>query len=120
MKGLRILFFAVFLVLVSCGGEEASIPKHILPQAKMQAVMWDMMRADELADLQVSLDSSLDRQQKSLQLYASIFSIHKISERSFKESFAFYQKHPAQLKIVFDSLRQRTERPPTPSVVKPG
>jgi hypothetical protein len=119
MKGWTTLISVIVLVFLSCGGKDDSIPNNILPQAKMQSVMWDIIRADELVDLQVSLDSSIDRRKKSLELYASVFSIHKVSEQAFKQSFAFYQKHPEQLKIVFDSLRQRTERPPTPAGVKP-
>ncbi len=61
----------------------------------MQAVLWDLMRADQfLADYVFNKDSSLDKTTESLKYYQKIFAIHKVSKEEFQESFSFYQAHP--------------------------
>ena len=105
-----VLFWSVILVLCSCGDKEDRMPKNILPQNKMQQVLWDLTRADELVNYQASMDTSFKRKEKSVQLYGRVFRIHKITEQDFRQSFAWYQKNPEQLKIALDSIRNRSER----------
>lgn len=104
------LFFIALLFFFSCSNKEDQVPEGILVQDKMQKVMWDIMRADELVNYQAGLDSTINTKQKSIELYSQIFAIHKISEQEFKRSFTYYQKEPGQLRIVLDSLRTRTEK----------
>ncbi|MEJ7913884.1 MAG: DUF4296 domain-containing protein [Chitinophagaceae bacterium] len=111
--------FALVLFLFSCVDKDEHIPDGILPQKKMQQVMWDLVRADELVAYQSSLDSSFDVKQRSVQHYARICRIHKISQEDFKQSFRYYQKHPGQLKVVLDSLRNQSERPLPDKGIKP-
>ena len=66
----------------------------ILPQKKMQAVLWDMMRADQfLTDYVLNKDSSLNKITESLKYYQQIFAIHKITGR-ISEKFFFLQVAP--------------------------
>lgn len=96
------------LVLFSCGGKD-QLPKGVLPKEQMEKVLWDIARADELVSYQYSKDSSVNRFQKSVELYRQVFRIHKTNEEQFRNSFQYYQNHPQQLKPVFDSLQKRRQ-----------
>ena len=72
----------------------------------MQAVVWDMMRADQFVTiLYLEKDSTLDRNTESIKLYQQVFRIHQISKEEFQQSLSFYRSHPALLKVIMDSLK---------------
>jgi Domain of unknown function (DUF4296) len=99
-----VLIVYISLLAAGCKGK-ARIPKNILPQAKMQQVLWDITRADLLlADYWLRKDSSLDRRTESIKLYQQIFDLHNISKEEFQQSFSFYKAHPLLFKPVLDSI----------------
>ena len=98
----RLLFFIFIFFLSGC---QSSVPKNVLPPAKMQSVMWDMMRADEMAQYYIAIDSSFTKAAKSKEWYQTIFKVHGINKEDFKRSLQYYQNHPALLKKVLDSLQ---------------
>ena len=115
-NSLLILLSVVFLF--SCNKNK--LPSGILPQEKMQAVMWDMMRADQfLTDYVFSKDSSVNHDTASIRLYQQVLSIHKLSKEEFKRSFDYYNSHPLLLREVMDSISagKKNITPVTP--VKP-
>jgi hypothetical protein len=115
--GLLIFFFSVFFA--GCKSRN-KIPKNILPQAKMEAVMWDMIRADKfLTDFVLIKDTSLNKDTSSIQLYQQIFRIHHISKEEFQRSFSFYRAHPVLLKTVLDSLDARPNKITPEQAYKP-
>ncbi len=85
----------------------------------MKNVLWDVMRADEMVEYQISIDSSINRKEKSLHLYQQIFGLHKITAQQFKHSFNYYQAHPRYLKPVLDSLRSLSNKPQPAAVTPP-
>ncbi len=105
----RFLFFLFvpFFVCFSCSTKD--VPNNVVPPQKMQAILWDLIRADELTGYRATLDTSIIKEKESIQLYAQILRIHNTSEEEFKRSFAYYEKNPEQLKTVLDSLRLRSE-----------
>ena len=101
MRGL--IYFAICFLVLACS--KGARPKSVLPQEKMKVVMWDMMRADQfLTDYVFSRDSSIDRYMESSKWYGQILSLHHISQDEFKKSFTWYSEHPAQMKILMDSI----------------
>jgi len=100
-----IFFFA--LLFVSCFGKNR-VPNGILSHEKMQAVLWDMLRADEFLGVYVlAKDSSLNNKQESALMFDQVLRIHKCSKEEFNKSLLFYQSHPEIFKIVLDSLYAR-------------
>ncbi len=90
--------------LVACKNKNG-IPGDVLPQKKMQAVLWDMMRADQfLTDYVINKDTTANRDTESIKLYREIFAIHQVTKKEFQRSFAFYNAHPAFLKPIMDSI----------------
>jgi len=77
----------------------------------MEAILWDLIRADELTGYRAALDTTVNKEKESIKLYGQILTLHDLSEADFKRSFAYYEKHPQVLKTVFDSLRLRSDAP---------
>ncbi len=99
--------FAWFL-FSQCSSKE-SVPPGVLPANKMQVVLWDVLRADEMINFYKERDSSLNSLSKHIELYDTIFAMHKISKEDFKKSLQFYQARPDLLKIILDSLQKRAQ-----------
>lgn len=105
MRKLKIVIGIVFLF--SC---QSSIPKNVLPPKKMQAVLWDVMQADEMAEYYSAKDTSFRSMAKHVGYYQKVFAIHKISKEDFTRSLTYYENHPKDLKIILDSLQNFGER----------
>lgn len=103
----NLLFLVLFVTILSC---KSSVPKDILPPKKMQAVLWDMMQADEMIEYYSTNDSSFKGISKHTVYYQNIFAIHKVSRESFKNSLNYYKDHPASLKPILDSLQRFAQR----------
>lgn len=99
------LLITIVCFLISGCSSKEKIPQDLIPEKKMQAVLWDLMRADQfLNDYVLNRDTSLNKSAERLKYYNSIFSIHKISRENFQHSFAYYQAHPSLFRMIMDSL----------------
>ena len=104
-KGYIILLY--FLFVVGCKSRNA-VPQGIIPDHKMELIIWDMIRADEFLTAYVfNKDSALDKKAESIRMYEQIFRIHQVSKEVFQNSLSYYQAHPAMLKVMMDSLSAR-------------
>lgn len=110
----RTLLLLISCVSLAACNKKNAIPGDVLPQKKMQAVLWDMMRADQfLTDYVMNRDTTANRDTESIKLYRAIFAIHHISKKEFQRSFVFYNEHPALLKPIMDSIAAtKTDRAP--------
>jgi Domain of unknown function (DUF4296) len=107
--GLLIIYFS--LIIAGCKSKDA-IPGSVLPQKKMQAVLWDMMRADQfLADYVLNKDTSLKKKTESIKLYQQILAINGVTKEKFERSFSFYKSHPLLLKVIMDSIFNASPEP---------
>jgi hypothetical protein len=99
-----LLIASILFLFVGCAGKN-TIPPGVLPQKKMQAILWDLMRADQfLNEYVLNKDSSLNKKTESQKYYQQIFAIHKISREEFQYSFSFYKMHPVLFKPILDSI----------------
>ncbi len=71
----------------------------------MKAVMWDVIQADEFANLSIAKDSTKNLKQETLKLYSKVFAMHKISNEEFERSYYYYRQHPIKEKELLDSLQ---------------
>jgi len=98
------IFILAVMLMMSCGSKN-KLPSDILPREKMQAVLWDIMRADQfVSDYLVSKNPGINKNAETFKYYQQIFSLHKITEEQFKHSFDYYRDHPDLLKQVMDSI----------------
>ena len=103
------LVFFCLIIFISCGNKN-KIPTGILKPDKMQAVLWDVIKADEFTKEFIKKDTSKDAVQENLKLQEEIFAIHHISKQDFYTSYDYYKSNPVQLKIMIDSIIVRGER----------
>jgi hypothetical protein len=109
MRKLVPLFF-ILLFIISCS-DKKKIPKGVLPQAKMQAVLWDMISAGEFLTAYVLNKDSVDKMAESSKLYGQTLQFHHITREDFDKSYLFYQQHPALMKVILDSLSKKQVTP---------
>lgn len=105
-----ILMTGLLLFAIACNNDP-KLPQDVLPQKKMEAVLWDILRADEMVNLQYAKDTTINRLDSSTRLYQQVFALHATDAATFKKSFKYYQRHPELLKPVFDSLQKRGYAP---------
>jgi Domain of unknown function (DUF4296) len=103
---MRLFSIIILFFLFSC---QSSVPKNIIAPKKMQAVLWDMMQADEIAEYPLN-DSSFLNLSKHVDYYQKVLAIHKISREDFKRSLTYYENHPGTFKNILDSLQSYGER----------
>ena len=97
-----IIFFS-FIFLGGCKNKN-KIPHGIIPENKMEMMIWDLIRADEfITSLEINPDS-INKKTESIKLYEQIFRIYHSSREEFQKSWSFYTTHPALLKVMMDSL----------------
>lgn len=114
MRKLSVIFFFLW----SCSTEK--VPKDILPPEEMQAILYDVIRADELVDFSAFQDSTYRKFSKRAALYDSVLTLHKISKENFQKSFQYYQGRPDLLRTMLDSLQSKVQIPAdTSRKVKP-
>ena len=71
----------------------------------MKTVMWDVIQADEFANLLFAKDSTKNLKQETLKLYSKVFAMYKISNEDFERSYYYYRQHPVKEKELLDSLQ---------------
>ncbi|MCG2614195.1 DUF4296 domain-containing protein [Terrimonas sp. NA20] len=104
MKSTWFIFLLLIGIVFSCT-DKNKLPEGVLDQPKMQAVMWDMIRAaDFLNNYVFYKDASTDKAAESLKWNEKVFKIHKITREQFVKSYAYYQQHPQKMKAMMDSI----------------
>jgi len=101
----RLVVFICIVITVAACKKSQKIPSNILSQQKMQAVVWDMMRADQyLGDFVFPRDTSLVKDSESIHYYQQVLAIHKLSKEQFTRSWKYYNEHPALMQAIMDSI----------------
>lgn len=114
---LQILLLAC--LFFSCSEEE--IPEGVLDKGKMEDVMWDMMRADEMISVYTERGATFPGISQPPELYARVFRMHSVDKDHFNRSLKFYQSHPDIFQEVLDSLKTRSDSVvATPPPPRPG
>jgi hypothetical protein len=114
-----LLIICCLFIITGCKNKNR-IPADIIPQKKMQVILWDMLRADQfLSDFVLNKDSGLDKKAERIKLYGQVFAIHHISKEQFGESFSFYKTHPALFNMIMDSLSMPKTDAPTEMIKQP-
>jgi len=109
--GLLILLASI--LFAACSSRD-HVPNSILKPSKMEAVLWDIVRADQvLNERAIRGDSLANSDSARIKFYRQVFQIHSITKEKFQQSFSFYCTHPGLLKIILDSLNSSTYTAPT-------
>jgi hypothetical protein len=105
---------AVFCLVFAGCSNNTSVPYGILPVNKMYPIMWDMIEADQYANLLIKDSAHIDAKLERLRLYEQVLRSHDVSREKFQKSYNYYKEHPEITQILYDSLerqgiRYRTE-----------
>ncbi|MFM2138442.1 MAG: hypothetical protein RJA57_749 [Bacteroidota bacterium] len=108
MKGLT--FACLLCILLSCGNKNR-IPSGVLPEKKMQAVLWDLMRVDQfLGDhLFRTPDTAIGKVRISTGYYQEVLRQHGITRETFRVSYDYYSAHPERMRSILDSIAVGTD-----------
>lgn len=100
----------IVFFIASCS-DQPKAPKDLIPEQKMQSVMWDMVQADRFASTFITRDS-LKRNVKdeTFRIYDQVFQLHNISKDQFVESYKYYLSRPDLSQKLFDSVASRANR----------
>lgn len=98
------IFACILSVFVLIACSSSPVPNGTIPPAKMQEIVFDLMKADEFINSFAVKDSTINIRTKRITLYEQVFAVHKTSKDKFYKSYKYYQQHPDKNKILFDSL----------------
>jgi hypothetical protein len=94
------LFFVLLNICFACGKNA----KSVMPINEMKIVMWDMMNADNWYSSMTIKDTMALKDKRNIALYQQVFKWHQITQEQFYKSYHYYELHPEEMKILFDSL----------------
>jgi hypothetical protein len=104
MKRIGVIFLLLTGSIFSCTNKN-KLPEGVLPQPKMQEVLWDMIRASDFLNNYVFYkDAGVDKAAESYKWNEKVFEIHKITREQFMKSYTYYQQHPREMKVIMDSI----------------
>jgi Domain of unknown function (DUF4296) len=107
------VFLLLPLLLCACSGTP-SVPKDVMPPEKLGAVLYDVIRSDEMVDFLQTNDSAYRSFSKRASLYDTIFQLHAVKKQEFQRSLKYYQGRPDLLKEILDSLQKKVPSSPNP------
>lgn len=103
--------FILLLAIISfaaCSSDN-DIPGDIIGIDKMKVIMWDMIRAGEMAQNNFTTDTA-KMAKRSKELFLQVFAIHNITKDEFYNSYHYYEAHPDKNKILLDSVSNYSNR----------
>ena len=107
---IRMIILLAGLALVGSCTNKDKMPDGILKPEKMQAVLWDVIKADVFTTDYIKKDTAKNAAAENLKLQQQIFAIHKISKTDFDNSYDYYKSNTEVFKKIVDSMIARAER----------
>jgi hypothetical protein len=99
----QMILICSVIFLFSCGNKK-DIPVEVLKPVKMQAVLWDILRADVFTYDFITKDSAKKPEAENIKLQQQVFLVHKTTREAFYKSYEFYKAHPSLLQPILDSI----------------
>ncbi|HTB99268.1 MAG TPA: DUF4296 domain-containing protein [Ferruginibacter sp.] len=101
--------------LTSCKDKNA-LPAGILNKDKMQAILWDVIRAESFTTNFVKRDSTKNLVLEDAKLQHQIFAMHNVTKDVFYTSYNYYRMHPELMAVVLDSIDAVNNRVGNPQI----
>ena len=101
---IRICMLVLGLVILTSCGNNGKIPAGILKPDKMQAVLWDVIKAEAFTNDFIKKDSAKNAVEENLKLQQQIFAIHQVSKKDFYNSYDYYKTNTPVFKVMLDSI----------------
>ncbi len=98
------------VLLFACGGNNKKADDSILKKEKMQAVLWDVLRADAFAFQFIIKDTLKKPEAEMAKMQQQIFAVHKTTRDIFYKSLNYYKQHPDIFQPMLDSMINKYTR----------
>ena len=98
-------------LLILCLISACSKDPEVLPQEKMQLLMWDYIRADVYANEFIKRDTTRDLKGEHTRILKQIFKKHGVSKDQFFESYQYYATRPELFNPLLDTIIARQSLP---------
>jgi hypothetical protein len=100
--------FILFVLLVACNNEAKN--EQQIPFEKMQTVVWQLLKADELYARKSVTDSTWKASKKNVVFYQQIFDLNKVDRTQFYKQMENLKAHPVEFKTLMDSVESLSKR----------
>lgn len=100
------LFVAFFLCALMACRQQSKVPDGVLPPAKMEAVLWDLIQADEVVNL-IAANPQKNRYAIAVDRYQKAFSLHGTNKAQFQKSLDWYNTQPELMREVLDNIQKK-------------
>ena len=107
---IRMIILLAGLALVGSCTNKDKMPEGILKPEKMQAVLWDVIKADVFTTDYIKKDTAKNAAAENLKLQQQIFAIHKITKADFYNSYDYYKTNTVVFRKIVDSMIAQAER----------
>lgn len=107
---IKISFLLIALGFICSCGNKNKLPEGVLKPEKMQAVLWDVIKADVFTTDFIKKDSAKNAIAENLKLQQQIFAIHKVTRADFFTSYDYYKTNTVEFKKIIDSMVSQAER----------
>ena len=107
---IRRWIFLIGLVLFTSCNNNDKMPDGILKPDKMQAVLWDVIKADAFTAEFIKKDTTKNAAAENLKLQQQIFAIHRVTKVDFYNSYDYYKSNTPMFKIILDSMIFQAEQ----------
>lgn len=107
---MKCFIISAFIFWVSGCSDKKNKEGDILPKDKMQAVLWDVIKAEVYTQSFIKNNSAKNILAENMRLQQQVFCIHKISKDDFTKSYAYYKLHPDKMNVILDSITVKAER----------
>lgn len=98
------------VLLFACGGNNKKADDSILKKEKMQAVLWDVLRADAFVFQFIIKDTLKKPEAEMAKMQQQIFAVHKTTRDIFYKSLGYYKQHPDIFQPMLDSMINKYTR----------
>jgi hypothetical protein len=98
-----ILVTGIIAGFLSCSSDQ-SIPPGILSPVQMKGIIWDLIKAGELAKYDTLQHKNIRLKDTATLLFEKVFALHGVEKQQFYKSYRYYLAHPDQNKALFDSV----------------
>jgi hypothetical protein len=104
---MRVCLLFLFFFAFACSG--TSVPGGVLPPEKMETVLYDVIRADEMVDFLKLSDSTWQPFSRRTALYDTVFQLHGVKKEEFQKSLSYYQQRPDILKEIIEGMQKKAK-----------
>lgn len=105
----RVFIFMLGVIFINACSDSEKRPAGILKAKKMQAVLWDVIKAEAFTAEFIKKDSTKDAALENEKLLQQVFAIHKTTRAEFYKSYNYYKTNTAEFTVILDSMISKAQ-----------